>query len=309
MGSRNAAKLRTAAAHWTKQSEQPVAARTRWWHIPAIVRHVNRIYCGEPVEGRAAGDIALLRGRLNGRTFDSAVSIGCGTGAKEIALLRAGLVSRFELYEISETRVREGKEMSLKYGVQDRIDWHTEALDFATDERHATFDLVYWSDALHHMLDVDAAVSWSRRLLRPDGYLYINDFVGPDRMQWSDEALAIGSRVLQLLPPRLLRRADGRRGRLPRVVSRPDPEALAADDPTECADSSDILPAIQRHFDDPWIKLTGGTIYHGALNNVIANFTEQDERLLETLLLLDEVCAMAGHSHYAVVLAAANPPD
>ncbi|MFN2490367.1 MAG: class I SAM-dependent methyltransferase [Actinomycetota bacterium] len=295
--------VRTAAAHWTRETKEgPCQARTRWWQHPVIVRHVNKSICGAPVDGRAAGDVSLLERRLQGRVFESAISVGCGTGGKEMALLRANLVTRFDLYEISDARIQRGKELADRHGLRDRITWHNRVVDFESDALDGEYDLVYWNNALHHMLDVDQAVQWSKRALRRGGYLYVNDFVGPNRMQWSDEALAIGSRARELLPRRLLKRPN-RRGYFARSLRRLPPDAVAATDPTECADSDDILPAIRRHFPAAWIKPTGGTIYHAALNDIVANFTDEDTSLLEFLLLLDDACTAAGHTHYAVALA------
>ncbi len=93
------------------------------------------------------------------------------------------------------------------------------------------------------------------------------------------------------------------KGTFRQAFKRPDPDKLAAADPTECADSADILPAVRRHFPAAWIKPTGGAIYHSALHNVIVNFTDEDTPLLELMLLLDDVCTMSGHTHYAVALA------
>ena len=295
--------LRTAAAHWTRKTkERPYHGPTRWWQHPIIVRHVNKSICGAPVDGLAAGDVSLLEQRVPGRVFDRAISVGCGGGAKEMTLMRAGLVAHFDLYEASDARVQHGQELADRHGLANRITWHNRAVDLASGALDGEHDLVYWNNALHHMFDADQAVQWSKRALRPNGYLYMNDFVGPDRMQWPDEALAIASRARELLPRRLLKRPTGK-GYLPTSVQRLDPDKLAAADPTECADSDAILPAVRRHFPAAWIKPTGGAIYHAALHNVIANFTEEDTPLLELMLLLDDVCTMAGHTHYAVALA------
>lgn len=297
-------KLRIAAAHWTKKTKEPPhrGLTRRWWQHPVIVRHVTKTICGAPLDRLAAGDVSLLERWLPGRVFDKGVSIGCGTGKKEVTLLRSGLVSRFDLYEISEARIEQGREIADRHRVGDRITWHNCVVDFESGALDAEHDLVYWNNALHHMFEVDQAVRWSKRALRPGGYLYVNDFVGPTRMQWPDEALAIASRARELLPRRLLKRPTGK-GYLPTSLKRPDPYKLAAEDPTECADSADILPAIRRHFNAAWIKPTGGTIYHSALNDVIHNFTDEDAPLLEWLLLLDDACTLAGHTHYAVALA------
>jgi SAM-dependent methyltransferase len=294
--------LRIAASHWTRKAKQPYQGPTRWWQHPVIVRHVNKSICGAPVDGEAAGDVSLLEGRLPGRVFGRAISIGSGTGVKEVSLMSAGLVSHFDLYEISDARIQQGRELADRLGLGHRITWHNRAVDFASGALDGEYDLVYWNNALHHMLDVDQAVQWSKRVLGPGGYLYMNDFVGPNRMQWPDEALAIASRARELLPRRLLKRPTSE-GYFGTRVKRPDPDELAAADPTECADSDDILPAIRRHFPAAWIKPIGGTIYHAALHKVIANFTDEDTPLLEMMLLLDDVCTMSGHTHYAVALA------
>jgi hypothetical protein len=36
------------------------------------------------------------------------------------------------------------------------------------------------------MFDVDGAVAWSKTVLKPGGVMYVEEFVGPDRFQWSD---------------------------------------------------------------------------------------------------------------------------
>jgi hypothetical protein len=107
--------------------------------------------------------------------------------------------------------------------------------------------------------------------------------------------------------PLALRQRPGGTGLLARTLVRPDVERLMHEDPTESAQSGEILGAIRRHFPSPLIKLTGGVVYHLALNDVLANLTEEDTPLLDQLLLLDEVCAEAGHTHYAVALAPAWP--
>ena len=142
------------------------------------------------------------------------------------------------------------------------------------------------------MPDVDLALRWSKHAAST---LYVNDFVGPTRFQWPDEQLATATKVRAALPARLL-------GDTPVTVRRPDPDRLAALDPTESADSGNILRALREHFPDATVKLTGGIVYHLALNDVLANFTADDGDLLERLLLQDDQCVASGQTHYAVAV-------
>ncbi|MFN2471275.1 MAG: methyltransferase [Gaiellaceae bacterium] len=162
--------LRTAAAHWTRKAKEPYQGPTRWWQHPIIVRHVNKSICGAPVDGEAAGDVSLLERRLEGRVFGRAISVGCGSGPKEMGLMHAGLVSHFDLYEVSDARIQQGQELADLHGLGNRITWHNRAVDFASAALDGKYDLVYWNNALHHMLDVDQAVQWSKRALRPGGF-------------------------------------------------------------------------------------------------------------------------------------------
>jgi SAM-dependent methyltransferase len=263
------------------------------------MRHINQRVCGKPIEGVCAG----LEEKMRPLVVPGArgVSVGCGNGAKEIRLAKLGIVHEFDLFEISESRVAQGRQLASRHGVGDRVRFYLEN-PFDRVVR-ATYDVVYWNNALHHMFDTTAAVEWSRSALRAGGLFVMDDFVGPSRFQWTDRNLYFASAVRAGLPQRLLVHPTNRSETLRSMIVRPDPNALAAIDPTEAADSSNILPALGKCFPDAEVILTGGCIYHLALNDVLANVEEGDAALLQNLLLLDEALAEAGETHYAVALA------
>lgn len=299
-------KLKQAAKHWDKVSSNPQTNRIRWWQSQPILEHINRRFTGKSgLRSIPAGDVAALQQRFPGKTFNRAISVGCGDGTKEMALVRNGLVKHFDCFEISEVRVKTGQEKAEKFGISDQVNFYMEDA-FAFTETHQEYDyeLVYWNNSLHHMLDVDQAVGWSHNLLIDDGVFYMNDFVGPTKMQWSDTMLDVASRVRQALPDKYL--ADYRNASklLPKTLARPDPEKLTAMDPTECADSERIIDSIKKYFVEPEIILTGGVVYHTALNDVLNNLDESEDRhILELLLIIDDLCTMLGETHYGVAIA------
>lgn len=293
--------LETAAAHWSAQAVEGRLGKN-WWEYAAIVRYVNRLICGRPLDGFMAGDLAQLSALLPVGTANRAVSVGCGLASKELVLLRNGVVGHFDLYEISEARIEQATAAAKKAGVEDRIAWHHGPADFESNAR-TTYDLVYWNNSLHHMLDTHLALRWSREALGTTGLLYMNDFVGPDRMQWPDEMLEVATEVRKALPARLLEQPEP----LPSVVTRPDLEALIAMDPTECADSAAILPSIFSLFPDASVRYTGGVVYHLALKGILERLTPEDEGWLNLLLLVDEQYAKSGLTHYAVAHARPRP--
>lgn len=270
-----------------------------------IHRHVNRLVAGVELDLPSEGIQFLLRKRIGSTTLRRGVSVGAGIGAKEMRLVTAGVVSDFDLFELSEERIARGRERASGMGLSDRVRFH-HADAFASIEE-ASVDLVYWDMALHHMLDVDFAVGWSRRVLQEGGYFCMCDFVGPARFQWSDDSLELVTRIRASLPKRYLRDPYRSSGYRPAKIQRLDPQVLAKEDPSEAADSDRILEAVSRHFPDAQITKVGGVVYHLALRDIIHNFDEQNEddrALLGALLLVDEVSIRGSRvdNHYATAL-------
>jgi len=216
-------------------------------------------------------------------------------------LVRTGIVDTFHLFELSEKRIELGQKAARDAGVHERMIFHK--ADAFEQELPGDYGLVYWNNALHHMLDVEEAVAWSHERLANGGLFAMDDFIGPTRFQWSDRTLEFSTRVRQSLPERLLVNPAQPGKFLSREVRRPVAEKLAEIDPTEAADSGRILSAVMRRFPGVEIMQTGGAIYGVALNDVIANFAPDDQPLLLAILLIDEALAAAGDSHYAVALA------
>ncbi|WP_440659149.1 class I SAM-dependent methyltransferase [Ensifer adhaerens] len=280
-----------AAKAWSKPNQHNQQSKTRWWFHPTVVAHRNRLIGDVSASGVIAGDISWLR-KEQPAGFGHGVSIGCGNGFKELSMIRNGLVGHFTLYEISESRTSQALELAQQWNISDQITIVREVQDFVPRQK---FDLVYWNSALHHMLDVKQALSWSRASLSSGGAIYINDCIAPNRLQYSEEYLSAASRFRAALPERLLI-APG--GLFSRTVSNIDPEKLRQADPSECADSHAILPSLNEVFPNAVIKYLGGVIYSCALNDVIGNFTEVDQPLLELGLQLDEQYSRLGLNEY-----------
>jgi SAM-dependent methyltransferase len=276
-------------------------AITRWWQSGPIVSHINRIACGKAIPGLHAGFHTLLAATAGGKRFSRAISVGCGNARKELGLVQNGIVERFELYELSPRRLELGQSAAKAAGVGDRMAFH---LGNPVGERMSgAFDLVYWNNALHHMLDVEVAIAWSHDCAQPGGTIAIDDFTGPSRFQWTESNLRVASRARELLPDRLLRNPAAPGTLLPRVMQRPDPVRLAEVDPSEAADSSRIIDVWMRFFPQSRLISTGGAIYNLALNDAIANFTPDDHALLNALLLADEALAHGETNHYTIAIA------
>jgi SAM-dependent methyltransferase len=290
--------------YWSAQYSQTRTLTTRWWESDYIVRRINRRVCGEALPGLSSGLHRLAAQRFAGQVpFARGVSIGSGTGSKERDLIRNGLVQHFTLFELSSVAVEQGRAQAEQAGLAQNMTFRVED-GLAVETREGVYDVVYWNNALHHMFDVKAALEWSWRVLRKGGVLLMDDFVGPTRMQWSDRLLEINSAVLAALPQQYLRHPMRPDLMISPRAQRTPLSVFMAQDPSECADSGNILPELMRIFPDAWVHKTGGGIYHLALNDVLHNIlAAQDYALLERLLEYDDQCIELGETHYAVAIA------
>ena len=293
-------------------SQTNASANTRWWHNAMVIRHINKMVCGEPVDGLSMGLLNRAAKKYADRLpLKRGISIGCGTGFKEMQLINQGFVESFDLFELSEERISMGLAHARAIGVEDKVSFFLEDA-FAKRIGAEVYDLVHWNNSLHHMLDVEYAVRWSKRILKSSGIFYMDDFVGPTRFQWPDAQLKMATNIRKSLRgTKYLRNPSKRlffsRKYLPVRMVRPDPQTMMQNDPSEAADSEQILPAIKKHFPQADIIKTGGVVYSLAFSGIIANFdhqSENDQRQLQNLLNLEKSCIDSGETHYAVCLAA-----
>ena len=300
--------LEAVGLHWSKVTATTDSSgrllKVRWWQHPAIIRHINRNVCGKPVDGFSEGLNLRARALLEGRRpLQTGISVGCGHGMKEMKLLQHGIVQSFDLYELAETRIATGQELAKKQGFEKAVRFiQGDAFQLASEPEQ--YDLVHWNNSLHHMLNVEEAVEWSWRVLKPGGLFYMDDFVGPDRFQWTPIMLLAATAVRQSLPDRFLANPLDPGTLLCRVMLKVDAEKLRQSDPSEAADSGRILACLKARFPGAEVMLTGGVIYHLALSDILAHFTdEEDQPLLGRLLAVDDLCTAMGETHYAVALA------
>lgn len=296
-----AAQQEKVGAYWDQRAREAQAGITRWWQSASVVSHINRVVCGRRIPGAHAGFHELIKAERPGGRFDRAVSVGCGQGTKELSLIQAGIVESFDLFELSQERIDFGRAAAEHAGVAQRMRFHR--ADAFASPPSTLYDLVYWNNSLHHMMDVEEALFWSRAVLQRGGLFAMDDFTGPTRFQWSDVALDAASRARALMPVRLLANPRAPNKLLPTTIHRPDPARLAEIDPSEAADSGRILECLNRVFPAARIVPTGGAIYGLTLNDVIGNFRDDDAPLLDSLLLLDEALSTTGANHYSVALA------
>ena len=120
---------------------------------------------GEIGAGQVLGKLRKALGEAPGH-YPRALEIGAGTGYFTLNMVRAGVIDHAVATDISPGMLRRLSETAGELGVQvEAVEADAEALPFPD----ASFELVMGHAVLHHLPDLDRAMSEFRRVLTPGG--------------------------------------------------------------------------------------------------------------------------------------------
>lgn len=267
-----------------------------WMNHPAARAAINRRVTGDP----SRWPVAWLPGVVPDRApFARALSIGCGVGNFERSLVELGIVATVTGIDASPEPLAEARRLAGSAGMSDRIRYVAgDARQFARDARG--LDAVFFHASLHHFDRLPELLADVRRCLVARGVLYLDEYVGPARDEWTWRHLLAWNAVYRALP---------RRVRRTRIVRRP----VNAQDPTEAIASSGILPAVAERFRVLERRDYGGNllepIYPSLLrpNQPGGPEPELFDRCVEQLLgREDRMLASGRASYFSVVVAEAG---
>lgn len=197
-----------------------------------------------------------------------ALSLGCGHGFLERGLVVLGIAERMDGIDLSAGAIAEARRIAAETGLDRHLEYHVADLDQA-DFPEGAFDMVFAHHSMHHIEDLEGLCVAARRALRPGGILHLNEFVGPDRFQWTDAQLHHLNAFCEALPERYRRLASGQ---VRPPVLRPTIPQMIAFDPSEAVRSSAIVETVRRHFRVVELRELGGALLHIGLSGIIHNF-------------------------------------
>jgi SAM-dependent methyltransferase len=262
----------------------------QWWVIEAVRRRWRAKVTGD-------GDTDFIRWfcdrHLADRTGLDALMVGCGSGHSLPAWMATGRFARLDAFDIAPGQVARAREEVASLGLGERV--RVEVADAATlAPRLVAYDVVLAEQALHHLSPLDAIVASLARMLRPGGLVFVDDFVGPIRHQWTPRQLAAANAMLRLLPES---RRRMRNGRIKRAVVRPSVVRMLLTDPSEAVESSRIPAVLRRHFEILELRGYGGALLEVVLSGIAHNFVGTDPetlRLLETCFAREDAALACG---------------
>lgn len=240
-----AAKARKVASFWDKNAGKHCEPFAHW-ESPAPIQHaLNKLVTGN-ISVHPPGWFMRQYG-----PFAHAAELGCGDGILVHFLLNSNPGLKVDAYDISPASLARAQErIKIHRGAAQRcrflpIDLNKESLP------EAAYDAVLTTGTMHHVENLDFCFRNIGRSLRPGGYLWLNDYTGPSRFQWSGTQMRLADELLALVP---------KAWRLREKVVRCDARALGEMDPSEAVAPQHIEAALTAHFEIVRKWPRGGTL-------------------------------------------------
>ena len=250
---------------------------TNWYDIPAVNEHWNLL-----ISGRADIDYNeyISRKYFSDRKDMKALSLGCGTGHRELRWAGLGNFEKIDAYDLSINRIEYAKKKAEEAGYENIINYQVGDI-YGLEKLDNQYDVILMEQSLHHFSPLRNILLKMDNFLKPHGFAVINEFVGPTRFQWTDRQLDIINGLLSVLPVKYKKKLSGG---IKNRVYRPSKLNLILSDPSEAVESSNIIPLLKDVFNVMEIKEYGGTILMMLLSEIGHNFLSGDK---ETRDLLD----------------------
>ena len=211
-----------------------------WNDFESVRRHLDRRATGDP-------DVTWFEDLARqGRRFERALILNCGTGWVERELHRVGIVGEVVGIDIAPHLLDDARRGAVDVGLSATY------VEMDVNRRplpDGPFDLVLNHAAGHHISHINRVFSQVADRLAPDGLFVSWDYVGPHRNQYPAAIWEAAWKVNQSLPDHLRQ-----------TMSYPHLDTMLADDPTEAVHSELVLETIERHFEVDRVNRLGGGI-------------------------------------------------
>jgi SAM-dependent methyltransferase len=249
-----------------------------WTASPVVRRYLHVLVSGDP---NCDWLTYVCHHHLPSRVPRTLV-LGCGSGWLERALAGSPKFGSIVACDFAVKTVARAAYAAIRAHLS-TISYRVVDLEHQALPR-GPFDLIIANDVLHHITRLESLYYRMHQALASDGRLIFNEYIGPNRFQYSDERVALLNDHLQQLPPHL--RRDPVSGEPKQTWERVSATLLESQDPTEAVRAEEVLP-IAKCFFEPMVEYPyGGGLLNPLLYGIVTNFREgspDDTQVLQAL--------------------------
>ena len=249
---------------------------------------------------RVSGDITIdtaehwRRNYLNPPAMN-ALSIGCGFGNFERGAISGGLALQIDANDVSAMAVARAVEYAAMSGMSDKLSYSVFNLN-SDKLPESRYDAIFGISSIHHVSALEKLFKGCRQALRPNGLLFMDEYIGPTRFQSGPVAVKIINDLLAILPAHY-RQSAYLNGEPRNFYENPSVNWFEEHDPSEAVRSDEILEVLQDEFEVVEIRPYGGAILHMLLSGTAGNYDPEnpaDIALLKVLAMMEQRLEEAG---------------
>lgn len=262
---------------WNDAAFTERLAHANWMSHTSVLMYLNERATGDPARDWLSSwaHRYFVGDRLR------VLVLGCGEGWLERAVAEWPFVAQIDAVDVAEEAVSRARELArgiskIEYGV---VDLNRDVLP------RDRYDVVVAHSVLHHVENLEHAFTEIEGAMRADATLVVNEYVGPDRFQFSDDVLRIMNALLRCIRPGEVR-------------SRPTVEEMIANDPTEAVRASELPAFLAARFDVRERRELGGTILQHLLYGIVQDYrfeVPRERGLVEMLCAIEGMLIDAGN--------------
>lgn len=246
-----------------------------WWIVPMVKRRWNFLITGyenTTYEQMLSQSYITKEERLM-------LSIGSGVCSHELELARLNPNLQIVCLDISDHLLCKASKIAEDEGLKNISFQVQDIYAYSFPEKH--FDFVFFHSSMHHFKNLKVFIYKIQSTLKEQGRVIINEYVGPNRLQYSDRQLKGINDCIQLIPKeyRKIYKTELTKSRyygsgvLRMIIA----------DPSECVESESILPLMHQVFEPVLERGFGGNVLMPALKHIAHHFVDPDVEGLKVL--------------------------
>ncbi|MFA6541709.1 MAG: class I SAM-dependent methyltransferase [Bacteroidota bacterium] len=266
-------RVKSAWSHVSKNS-------FHWWDIPQVNERCNLLITGSK---EVEHFTYISQKYLNHKNNLKGISLGCGSGNREIKWVQACETLNLVGYDISKERINQAKENAVKNNLDKRLKFELAdvySCDFGVNK----YDLIIFEGSLHHFHSLHMLVERVKIGLKQNGILIVNEYVGPLRFQWTDRQMEIINGLLMILPNEYKKKFFN--NKIKHRVYRPGRLTMYLSDPSEAVESNLIEECLSKNFKIVEKKIYGGTILQNLFKDIAHNFINEEQKTKDLIQLI-----------------------
>lgn len=255
---------------------------SNWWIIPKVLERWNLLVTGNK-------DLSFVDFTVNTFLKDKnnikMLSLGSGNCSSELKFASCKNFEDILCVDISNVRLEEAKLIAENKNLTNINFSVSNANTYTLPKSH--FDIVYFRASLHHFKNVEHLVGkLIKDALKSNGFLIIDEYVGPNRLQFSKNQINAINKAITLIPKKYRKRY--KLNLYKNKVSGSGLLRMKIADPSECIDSENILPSIHNNFETIYEANYGGNILMTVLKDISHHFIVLDDEKEKVLNQLFE---------------------